>query len=912
MAIFAGNISGSSLTGSLSYTSLTSVPTGIVSSSTQIAASIPTGTVSSSGQVDYNSITNKLSGVVSSSTQVAPLLPGGTVSASGQVLLNTLTGTTFSNNAFYFPTDLRVEGNLTVQQINTEYVSSSVIYESGSTKFGDTTDDVMSVTGSIRVLGGSISGSMVGALTGNASTATALATARAINGTNFDGTAAITVTAAAGTLTGATLASGVTASSLTSVGTLGSLTVTNPITGSVTGNASTVTNATFYRQFTVRDDRSDGNDYSLAARPTGLYAITGTGTNGPGSSYLSLIHVANSTDVAFQIAGGYTSDNMYFRGTSALQSGTGYGTWRTVIHSGNIGSQTVSSAGTATALATARAINGTNFDGTAAITVTAAAGTLTGATLASGVTASSLTSVGTLTSLAVSGAATVGTTLGVTGAVTANGGFLTKGLYSGNSLAILGDGAASQYNDILINGAATANFGFNIVFQSNGSSIGQLARVGRVDGGTSDAIYLRTTTAAALNLGANSTTVIGLLAGAATVTGTLGVTGVTTIAAGTAALPALTTTGDTNTGFLFPAADTIALSTGGTERARIDTSGNLGVGTASPSERLTVISAANTTQIRFTDNTNCNGYLGSRTGNLATLHTDQILAFGTGNSTFTERARIDASGNLGVGTSSPTSTLHVVGTATISSTLAVTGTATFSGTCKFATSGGDMGFIAGTGDGATFATYNTALSGHNGLAFYNPTVGGAYPNAVSGVLDFRNGVINMKGGFQVNGTSVAVNGAAASFSTLGIGTATPSASLHVSGTTMVDQIIEKVTVTASAAPATLNYNILDQAILFHSASSTANWTLNFRGNTTTPLNSMMYNGQSITATVLVLNGATAYSASAYQIDGASIIPRWQGGASGSANASSLDAHQFTIIKVASASYVMLGSITKYT
>jgi len=75
---------------------------------------------------------------------------------------------------------------------------------------------------------------------------------------------------------------------------------------------------------------------------------------------------------------------------------------------------------------------------------------------------------------------------------------------------------------------------------------------------------------------------------------------------------------------------------------------------------------------------------------------------------------------------------------------------------------------------------------------------------------------------------------------------------------------------------------------------------------------MLFNGQSITATVLVYNGATAYSASAYQIDGVSIIPRWQGGTSGSANTNSLDAHQFTIIKVASASYVMLGSITKYS
>lgn len=47
--------------------------------------------------------------------------------------------------------------------------------------------------------------------------------------------------AAAGTLTGTTLASNVVSSSLTSVGTLTGLTVTNPITGSITGNAATVT-----------------------------------------------------------------------------------------------------------------------------------------------------------------------------------------------------------------------------------------------------------------------------------------------------------------------------------------------------------------------------------------------------------------------------------------------------------------------------------------------------------------------------------------------------------------------------------------------------------------------------------------------------------------------------------------------
>jgi hypothetical protein len=57
--------------------------------------------------------------------------------------------------------------------------------------------------------------------------------------------------------------------------------------------------------------------------------------------------------------------------------------------------------------------------------------------------------------------------------------------------------------------------------------------------------------------------------------------------AGTAALPAITTTGDTNTGIFFPAADTIAFSEGGSESMRIDSSGNLLVGT-------TTTGAANT------------------------------------------------------------------------------------------------------------------------------------------------------------------------------------------------------------------------------------------------------------------------------------------------------------------------------
>jgi hypothetical protein len=69
---------------------------------------------------------------------------------------------------------------------------------------------------------------------------------------------------------------------------------------------------------------------------------------------------------------------------------------------------------------------------------------------------------------------------------------------------------------------------------------------------------------------------------------TLSATGVTTVQAGTVSAPAITTSGDTNTGIFFPAADTIAFTEGGTEAMRINSSGNVGIGTSSPSYKLDI------------------------------------------------------------------------------------------------------------------------------------------------------------------------------------------------------------------------------------------------------------------------------------------------------------------------------------
>ena len=61
---------------------------------------------------------------------------------------------------------------------------------------------------------------------------------------------------------------------------------------------------------------------------------------------------------------------------------------------------------------------------------------------------------------------------------------------------------------------------------------------------------------------------------------------------GTAATPAIRGT-DANTGIFFPAADTIAFSEGGAESMRIDSSGNVGIGTTSPTVKLDAVVTGN-------------------------------------------------------------------------------------------------------------------------------------------------------------------------------------------------------------------------------------------------------------------------------------------------------------------------------
>jgi len=116
---------------------------------------------------------------------------------------------------------------------------------------------------------------------------------------------------------------------------------------------------------------------------------------------------------------------------------------------------------------------------------------------------------------------------------------------------------------------------------------------------------------------------------------------------------------------------------------------------------------------------------------------------------------------------------------------------------------------------------------------------------------------------------------------------------------------------AGALAATTNFDLQLGAVQQYTSNTTANWTLNFRFNSTQSLGSTMSSGMAATVALIVQSGTTAFMPTVFQIDGSAITPKWQNGTAPAAGTGSgYDIYSFTLIKNGT-SFTVFASQTAY-
>jgi hypothetical protein len=208
---------------------------GIVSGSSQIFGG--SGLVSGSSQITYADISAIPAGIVSGSSQVTPLLPTGVVSGSSQVIyvdISSIPAGIISGSSQLSGTTIT---DLTIVNLTTINETASVIFSSGSNRFGDFGNDTHEFTGSVQITG---SLTTIGDVTANSFNGV-------INATNgvISGSSQLTATLPSGVVSGSSqipplLPTGVVSGSSQVTRTLQQITDT----GASTTNAITISNAT--------------------------------------------------------------------------------------------------------------------------------------------------------------------------------------------------------------------------------------------------------------------------------------------------------------------------------------------------------------------------------------------------------------------------------------------------------------------------------------------------------------------------------------------------------------------------------------------------------------------------------------------------------------------------------------------
>lgn len=111
----------------------------------------------------------------------------------------------------------------------------------------------------------------------------------------------------------------------------------------------------------------------------------------------------------------------------------------------------------------------------------------------------------------------------------------------------------------------------------------------------------------------------------------------------------------------------------------------------------------------------------------------------------------------------------------------------------------------------------------------------------------------------------------------------------------------------SISAATINLDLSTKQVYYYSEGATGNFTVNFRGDSSTSLDTVLKTGEMISSTLIVKNGANAYLANVVKVDSATINAYWfDPSPAGTPNG--LDVYSFTILKTAAATFEVIVNI----
>ena len=147
---------------------------------------------------------------------------------------------------------------------------------------------------------------------------------------------------------------------------------------------------------------------------------------------------------------------------------------------------------------------------------------------------------------------------------------------------------------------------------------------------------------------------------------------------------------------------------------------------------------------------------------------------------------------------------------------------------------------------------------------------------------------------------------------VGINDSAPNASLEITGTEGVNintsPIVEKVNNVGSSTNSSTTVDLLTASVHYYSSANTGNFTPNFRGNSSTTLDSIMATNQVTVATLISTNGGSSGYNTSVNIDGSGRTVEWiDGEAPGERGGTSgYDIYQYTILKTASNTFTVFA------